>query len=142
MTIATFLALLPMLLGVAAFGAPGDGMQVRRLIVEDQLIIRVPVRPPQVRFDWIEKKGPKCIPTEAIRGAFLSASDHVDFLMADRRRMRAELDEDCPALDFYEGFYLSSQDEKICARRDAIRSRMGGICAIERFRRLVPKQPH
>ena len=27
-------------------------------------------------------------------------------MLGDHRRMRAELDEDCPALDFYGGFYL------------------------------------
>jgi hypothetical protein len=138
-TLAAFLALLPMLFGMAAFGAPGDRMQVRSVFVEDQLIIRVPVRPSQMQFEWVEKKGPKCIPTAAIRAAFLSSTDHVDFVLAGRQRIRAELDEDCPALDFYEGFYLSPEDDRICVRRDVIRSRMGGSCRIERFRQLVPK---
>lgn len=138
MTIAAILTLLPMLLGMAGFGAPGDQGQVRRVIVEDHLIIRVPVRPP-VRFDWVEQKGPKCIDSGEIRGAFLSDSEHVDFILSGRRRLRAELDEDCPALDFYEGFYLSPQDDRVCAKRDVVRSRMGGTCRIDKFKLLVPK---
>lgn len=128
------LTLLPMLFGVAV---PG-GMSVRSIVVEDQLIIRVPVRPPPP-MEWIEKKGPKCVPSPAIRGAFLSGSDHVDFVLAGRRLLRAELDDDCPALDFYGGFYLSSGDGRICAGRDAIHSRVGASCRIERFRQLLPK---
>ena len=69
----------------------------------------------------------------------LSGRSSVDFVLRDRRRVRAELDSDCPALDFYGGFYVQPDDDRICARRDVIRSRMGGICRIERFRRLVPK---
>ena len=123
-----------MLFGLAA----GGGVQVRSIVVEDHLVIRVPVQPPP-RVDWREKKGPKCIPVASIRGA-APAGDHVDFLLHDRRLVRAELDEDCPALDFYEGFYLSSDDDRVCARRDEIRSRMGASCRIDRFRLLVPKR--
>jgi hypothetical protein len=133
------MTLLPMLLGLVGLGQPGGQLRVRSVVVEDQLIIRVPVRPPPAPTDWVEHKGPKCIPSSAIRGAFLSGNDHVDFLMDGRRVLRAELDEDCPALDFYEGFYLSPEDDKICAQRDVIRSRIGSTCSIERFRKLVPK---
>jgi len=132
--------LLPMLFGVAAFGAPDAIGQVRRVVIEDEVIIRVPVRPPTVRLEWKEHKGPKCIPTSEIRGAFLSGNDHVDFLMSGHRRLRAKFDEDCPALDFYTGFYLTSDDEKICSGRDVIRSRSGGTCLIDRFRKLIPKR--
>ncbi len=121
-----------MLLGIA----PG-GYAVRSIIVEDHVIIRVPVRPtPQIQ--WRERKGPKCLSARAIRGAFLSGGD-VDFVLSGRRLLRAQLDENCPGLDFYQGFYLSSQDEKVCARRDSIRVRTGASCRIERFRELVPK---
>jgi hypothetical protein len=139
-TIAAMLALVPVFFGMG-FGVAADLPRVRSIVIEDQLIIRVPVRPePPPDIQWVERKGPKCIHSNEIRGAFLSASDHVDFLRSGRRLFRAELDESCPALDFYAGFYLTSDDGKICVRRDSIRSRMGGTCGIEKFRRLVPKQ--
>ncbi len=132
--------MLPMFFGVG-MGALAGAPQVRTLIVEHQLIIRVPVSPqPPPQIQWMERKGPKCIATQEIRGAFLTASDHVDFLLAGRKVIRAELDEDCPALDFYAGFYLTSGDGKICIRRDRIRSRIGGSCGIDAFRRLIPKR--
>ncbi len=59
--------------------------------------------------------------------------------MADHSRVRAHIDEDCPALDFYGDFYLQPEDDRLCAGRDAIHSRMGGSCRIEQFRRLEPK---
>ena len=140
MTITALLALVPAFFGMG-FGVAADLPRVRSVVIEDQLIIRVPIRPePPPNIQWVEQKGPKCIHSSEIRGAFLSASDHVDFLMSGRRLFRAELDESCPALDFYAGFYLTSDDGKICVRRDSIRSRMGGTCGIEKFRRLVPKQ--
>ena len=138
MTITAFLTLLPMLVGMAAAPAR-DEPRVRSLVAQDGVILRVPIGPPPPRLEWTEHEGPKCINAGAIRNAFLSGSDSVDFVTVRRRRIRAELSQDCPALDFYEGFYLKPEDHRICAKRDVIRSRMGGSCAIDRFKWLVPK---
>ena len=137
MTIAAFFTLLPILFGAGL--APDEPPRVRSLVVQDQLIIRVPVRPRAGRFQWVERDGPKCIAAGAIRGAFLSGADQVDFVTVRGRRFRAEFSEDCPALDFYEGFYLNPEDHRVCAQRDVIRSRIGGSCLIQRFHQLVPK---
>jgi hypothetical protein len=138
---ATILKFVPLLFGIIA-AQPGIVEQsVTRLVIQDEVILRVPVVPrallPQI--EWIERKGPKCIPAAGIQRALLSGSEQVDFVLNGRGRMRAELDEDCPALDFYGGFYLQPQDQEICAGRDAIHSRMGGSCTIESFRQLVPR---
>jgi hypothetical protein len=140
-TVSIFLALFPLLLGLAS--APSDAPQVsvQRMVVEQEWILRVPVRPQRLpqRFDWVESKGPKCVPASDIRGALLSGTDHVDFLLPERQRIRATFDEDCPALDFYGGFYLKTEDHQLCAKRDSVHSRIGGSCRIERFRKLRPK---
>lgn len=140
MTPLTFLTLLPVLLGMLA-AQPANVGTVTRLVIQDEVILRVPVQPRPVapEVDWVERKAPKCIPAGMIRRALLSGPEQVDFILADRTRIRAKFDEDCPALDFYGGFYLQPQDERICAGRDAIHSRMGGSCTIERFTQLVPK---
>ena len=144
MSLGTIWNMLPLLIGL--FGAqPGAvGQSVTRLIVQDEVILRVPVQPrPLIReLEWVEKKGPKCIPAAAIQRALLSGPEQVDFILINRARIRAKFDEDCPALDFYGGFYLQSQDERVCARRDAVHSRSGGVCRIERFKQLVPKLRH
>jgi hypothetical protein len=131
----------PLMLGIFAAQPGLVGESVTRLVIQDEIILRVPVEPHSVlpQFEWEERKGPKCIPTEVIQRALLSGSEQVDFLLAGGRRVRAELDEDCPALDFYAGFYLQPQDERLCAGRDAIHSRMGGSCTIQAFKHLVPK---
>ena len=115
--------------------------QVRSLVVHEEVIMRVPVRPRLLApaVEWVERKGPDCIKAESIRAAALSGREHVDFLLMDRRRMRARLAEDCPALDFYNGFYLRPERGRICERRDSIHSRMGSSCRIEKFRRLEPR---
>lgn len=129
-----------MLFGMAGAAPPADEPRVRSLVLQDELIMRIPVRPPSRQFEWVEHEGPKCIYARAIRGALLSGSDSVDFITVRRRRLRAELSQDCPALDFYGGFYLKPEDARICAGRDVIRSRMGGSCQIERFKQLIPKR--
>jgi len=138
---ASYLNLLPMLFGLLAVQPGAVQQSVTRLVIQDEVILRVPVQPrPLVQqVQWVERKGPKCIPAGAIRRALLSGSEQVDFVLANRARIRAEFDEDCPALDFYGGFYLQPEDARLCAGRDAIHSRIGGSCTIERFKQLVPK---
>ena len=71
--------------------------------------------------------------------ALLLGQSSVDLLLRDNSRVRAKLENACPALDYYYGFYISpNPDGQICADRDVIRSRMGGQCEIEAFRRLRP----
>jgi hypothetical protein len=136
-----FLGLVPMLLGLAAMQPAAFQQSVTRLVIQDEVILRVPVQPhplvPQ-RILWTERKGPKCIPVDGIRRALLLGPERVDFILANRARVRAEFDEDCPGLDFYGGLYLQPADQRLCAGRDAVHSRMGGSCNIARFKQLVP----
>ena len=131
----------PLLLGLFALQPATVEQSVTRLIIQDEVILRVPVQPHPLfpDIEWAERKGPKCIPAAAIQRALLSGSSQVDFILMNRTRIRAQFDEGCPALDFYGGFYLQPQDERVCAHRDAVYSRMGGSCSIERFKQLVPK---
>jgi hypothetical protein len=131
----------PLLLGLLAVQPATVEQSVTRLIIQDEVVLRVPVQPHPLfpDIEWIEKKGPRCIPAAAIRRALLSGSEQVDFILANHARIRAQFDEGCPALDFYGGFYLQPQDERLCAGRDAVHSRMGGTCAIERFKQLIPR---
>jgi hypothetical protein len=144
MTVGTMIVFVPLLVGLFAAQPAMIGQSVTRLVVQDEIILRIPVQPRPIlpRIEWVEKKGPKCVAAAKIGHALMSGDKGVDFILADRRRVRAELDEDCPALDFYGGFYLQTQDEQVCAGRDAIHSRMGGSCTIERFRSLVAKVRH
>lgn len=138
-TISVFLTLLPLLIGLGGAAASAEEPRVRSFVVQDELILRVPVQPTQRNIEWAEYDGPQCINAKAIRGAFLSGADSVDFITVRHRRIRAELAEDCPGLDFYDGFYLKPEDARICVKRDVIRSRSGGSCPIQRFKVLVPK---
>jgi len=135
-----FLGLVPVLFGVFAVQS-GSMQSVSRLVVQDELVLRVPVLPRELdrQIEWVEKKGPKCIPAASIRRAMLSGPEEVDFILANRERVRARLEDGCPALDFYAGFYLQPEDWRVCAERDEVHSRMGGSCTIERFRHLVPR---
>ena len=126
-----------------------DGTQWAQLTVRERIVIRVPRLDPRAGRDtpaavtpieWKEKKGPKCVPIASLRGAAFGGDDGVDFVLAGNKRIRAKLEDDCPALDFYSGFYLKpTADGQMCADRDAIRSRSGAVCPIDRFRSLVPK---
>lgn len=138
---ALLLSILPLALGLVAADPGRVGQSATRLVMRDEVVWRVPVspRPVQQRIAWVERKGPKCVPTGAIRRAMLAGRGNVDFVLANRTRIRAKFDRDCPALDFYAGLYLLPDDDLLCAERDSIHSRMGGSCAIEAFRILQPR---
>jgi hypothetical protein len=117
-------------------------MQFAQLTVRQQILVRVPVRlRPATRLDdkieWKESKGPKCVAARAIAGATALRQKSFDLVLRDRSRIRARLERSCPALDYYYGFYITPDtDGQICADRDSIRSRVGGECQIDTFRKL------
>ena len=137
MTLLQFLASIPAMLGLSAAAEP---RVVSRVTIEQTTIFRIPVRPHMSApmIEWQESKGPKCVPTAGIAGAMLSGPSSIDLVMRDRQRVRAKVDSDCSALDYYTGFYVQPEDERLCAKRDEIRSRMGASCRIEKFRLLNP----
>lgn len=123
--------------------------RVSQVTVQQRLIIRVPRLPigraplastaPLPPIRWVEKKTDKCVPVLNLAAATITTRNSVDLLLNGGKRLRARFDDDCPALDFYSGFYVKmTKDGKVCASRDAIRSRSGGECRIESFRALVP----
>jgi hypothetical protein len=88
---------------------------------------------------WVEKGADRCVAVGSLAGAAITRVDRVDLILSGGKRLRAVLEDDCPSLDFYSGFYLKpAGDGKVCARRDTIRSRSGGACRIKAFRSLVP----
>ncbi|RJF90853.1 hypothetical protein D3876_11760 [Sphingomonas cavernae] len=132
-----------------------NAMRLAQVTVREQVIIRVQtqpqrrspqtlaatnkVMPPASAIKWKEKKAPRCIPLKSLAGASVTKRDSVDIVLRGGTRMRAKLGNDCPALDFYDGFYIKpTQDGQMCAERDTIHSRSGGQCEISRFRTLVP----
>lgn len=142
MTFPGFFGLIALLLaaGGSDQAASRPEPPVRVMTIEQQMILRIPVRPhPPTILHWEEEKGPKCLPVAAIAGAVLSSRDSVDILLRNQQRLRARLDDDCDGLDYYGGLYLETADGQFCAKRDSIRSRMGGTCRIEKFKTLVPK---
>jgi len=139
MILLSIFGLFPALLGLTA-DPPAEQQVVRRMVIRDEVILRIPIRPRvSPAIEWKESKGPRCLDADRIAGAMLSGPSSIDFVLRDRRRFRAYMDSECPAIDFYGGFYLQPDDERICAKREYIRSRVGGDCRIERFRSLTPQ---
>lgn len=120
--------------------APRGSISVRQ-----QIIIRVPRGMRRVQpagsslIPWRESRGPRCISANSIQGATLLGQNSVDLILRDNSRVRARLESSCPALDYYFGFYVNAtEDGRICADRDSIRSRAGGECQIDQFHLLRP----
>jgi hypothetical protein len=135
-------------LGAAFDAAPdprssGQQLVVQQMVVRDEIILHVPIAQRRLpRFEWVEHKGPKCLPAATIAGAAMATPSTIDFVLRDRSRVRAWLDNDCAGLDFYGGFYVEPQNGAVCAKREEIRSRAGSTCRIERFRALERKYKH
>lgn len=127
-------------LGVTSDAQNDPRLGVQRMIVRDEIILHVPIAPRRLaKVEWVEHKGPKCVSAAMIAGAAMASQSSIDFVLRDRRRVRAELDSDCAGLDYYDGFYLEPQNGSVCAKREEIRSRAGSTCRIERFRNLEPR---
>jgi hypothetical protein len=129
----------------------GVVVQYAQMTFQQRIVIRVPRLPdpssapasvPPARAPvWVEKKGPKCVAIPMIAGASVTRNDSVDLVTVDGGVLRARFHDDCPALDFYTGFYMKqTADGRVCANRDALRSRSGGSCRIKQFRQLVRKR--
>lgn len=126
-----------------------------QMVIEQQLIIRVPARRSPInnftaersaprRVDelpivWKEKKAPKCVAMRNIVGMQAVQRDSIDLMTRQKQRLRAQLNRGCRALDFYAGFYMQgSKDGKLCEDRDQIHARTGAKCEIDKFRLMVP----
>jgi hypothetical protein len=123
--------------------AEPPSLQFAQVMIRERVIVRIPTRvvPERRPLRWKEKAGPKCMPLQGIAGAALIDEETVDFIVQGGPRLRVELESSCPALDYYNGFYLRpGEDGLICADRDAIHARSGGECEIKRFRKLVPQR--
>ena len=95
--------------------------------------------PPPPPEAWHEGKGPECIAGDDLMAASIPNDDRVDLMMRGGERLRARLDKRCRTIDYYTGFYVTAgRDGKVCAKRDAIRTRSGDECGIDKFRRLTP----
>ena len=133
--------------------APDAPRSFWQVVIEQQLIIRVPAQrsqlnnfaaPPPPRIAdapvvWKEKKGPKCVAMRNIVGMRAVQRDSIDLITRQKQRLRAQLNRGCRALDFYAGFYMQgSKDGKLCEDRDEIHARTGAKCEVDKFRLLVP----
>jgi hypothetical protein len=115
-------------------------VQFAQLQFQQRVIIRVRTEqlPPAKPIKWREKDGPKCIDVNALAGAQVTEAG-VDILLRGGQRVRARLANECPALNYYSGFYVRpGADGRICQDRDSIRTRAGGACEIDKFRMLLP----
>ena len=127
---------------VLALGASSTmAMSSVPMEVEQRMVVRVrtystvsAVRP----TTWKEHKGPKCLRVDTLGGANISQPDSIDLNLRSGQFVRARLEKGCPAHDyFYSGFYISpTADGQICVGRDVFHARIGGDCAITKFRTL------
>ncbi len=138
-------ALLLLAIHGASAESRAEKTRFAQVTVRQQIIIRVPRGARQVvptgasLIHWREEDGPRCVSAESILGATMLGPNSVDLVMRDNSRVRAELENRCPALDYYYGFYVdATEDGRICAGRDFIRSRVGGECRIDEFHALRP----
>ncbi|WP_250890193.1 hypothetical protein [Sphingobium nicotianae] len=162
--------LLPILLASGAKAAPdGDdapapppnarGSQWSQVTIEQRVIIRIPTirqrpsrpasvtenglppPPPPPPIRWKEKKGPKCLPLNRIRGASITTQTGVTMLTLNNEAFRAHFGRACRSADFYAGFYIQpDRDGALCAGRDVLHARNGSTCEIEKFSRLEPER--
>lgn len=73
----------------------------------------------------------RCVAMAGIAGAQLFGDSAMELSMRNGRHFRLFFARECKALSFYQGFYYRREKAgQLCAGRDAIGARSGGICAI------------
>jgi hypothetical protein len=119
-----------------------DGVELAQLAIRQTVVIRVPNAPlPPPRIRWREKKTLKCVSVSDLGGYAISQPDSIDLIVKGGARFRARLEQGCPSIAFYSGFYVKqTADGRICAGRDMFHSRAGGQCGIDKLRTLVPEK--
>jgi len=145
-----FIVMFALVPAASADTASIDRVELAQVTIHQRIIIRIPRvlgghpmarAMPNRALRWDEKRGPKCVSADLLEGAVITRADSVDLIVADGSRLRAELDDHCPALDFYSGLYLKqTSDGLVCADRDSIRARSGSVCRIDRFKRLEARR--
>lgn len=128
------------------------GRNWHQVRIEQHVIIRItpgdpallrdlPLPEPQPAPEHMrERRIPPCMPVTMIAGVRPLASNRLLLFLRNRRLIAADLSRNCPARDFYLGFYISpTSDGQLCVGRDTIHSRAGTSCTISQVRELIPK---
>lgn len=101
---------------------------------------KVPVTPYGLDTGWTVGKPSTraCLDSSSIAGAIVVDPMTVDVIQRGGQRWRLLLDEACPQLSYYGGFYYRAGTAgEFCAGRDRIIGRAGGDC---RVRAIAPMQ--
>lgn len=100
------------------------------------MLVGIPQR--TVGENYVERRMGRCIPIGNIAGVQPDGGNDLILYLRDRRMVRAQLERECRARDFYSGFYLSrSSDGRLCVDRDVLQSRSGANCKLSELRQLV-----
>ncbi|RJY08844.1 hypothetical protein [Aurantiacibacter aquimixticola] len=100
------------------------------------MLAQLPRRPMPTRF--AEEDHGDCVDASSIVGVQPSGDNRLLFFTSDRQILAASLEDQCLARAFYAGFYIErSDDGRLCANRENLRSRAGASCQVENFSRLV-----
>ena len=100
------------------------------------MLVGIPQR--AIGTDFVERRMGRCLPVSSIAGVQPSGKNELILYLRDRRIVRAELERECRARDFYSGFYLSrNEDGRLCVDRDMLQSRSGAHCKLSEMRQLV-----
>lgn len=99
----------------------------------------MPVQPMASQSVWQQGKAHRdgCVESARIAAAEVVDHRHLDLILRGGRRVRLILHNDCPQLTFYGGFYYSqTQSGMICAGRDRVIGRAGGVCRVRALAEL------
>ncbi|WP_299193094.1 hypothetical protein [uncultured Erythrobacter sp.] len=102
----------------------------------NELLAQLPQRGLNTRFE--EREMERCLPVNRISGVQTGTGNRLLLFMRDQRIISINLERACRAREFYSGFYVErSDDGQLCVDRDALQSRSGAKCDIERMSQLV-----
>lgn len=88
-----------------------------------------------------EPENVQCISIDDIRDAVIRNDRTIHLRMRGRVYYEMRLQNNCPGLSFYDGFYYrTTPNRQLCGGLDVIMARSGSRCPIESFQRIDQKQ--
>lgn len=90
---------------------------------------------------WEKKDEEDCVAMRSIMGMRIFGNHHIMLFLREQQYLQAELEPSCSARDFYEGFYLHSNDDgRLCVKRDILQARSGRKCTVVAMNQMKPKK--
>ena len=132
----TLAVILPAGIGPSPVHATTATQPMQYVPVAPTPLVETPRRKRGLLGLFSKKSKRACVDVAQIAGAIVADDRTMELRLRDGTQWRMRFKHACPALSYYQGYYYRrSQASRLCAGRDAVIARSGGVCLIDSLAR-------